>query len=326
MIIITTTKKLYSRLCMNTCVRYKPALHVHPFQLRKAQSRRTSPSDGSVLTPTRPSLVMASTKACSKAVAFCAHATTVGCDRASEKSTWSEANSPRPSTRLAKYWLSKACGVTGSSCSAMLGSTPAGHAACRSSAYVAFIVGSTDCGWIRSANVLQCANPTVCAADKAIMSACDRLLRAKMLVSWSRLKDGGGSLPSTLVDMDTSPSSLPSSTAYDGPPASSMTSRVASARMSAHDTWLAHAGTASTAALAWMTVSKPSPARERLLGWSFSAVLFPVDTRITDASQPSTKQSWKKRRMVAPTATGCACTFLDTAARTMLSRSGHTAA
>lgn len=67
---------------------------------------------------------------------------------------------------------------------------------------------------------------------------------------------------------------------------SSMTSRVASARMSAHDTWLAHAGTASTAALAWMTVSKPSPARERLLGWSFSAVLFPVDTRITDASQP----------------------------------------
>jgi hypothetical protein len=33
------------------------------------------------------------------------------------------------------------------------------------------------------------------------------------------LNDGGGSLPSTLVDMDTSPSSLPSSTAYDGPPA-----------------------------------------------------------------------------------------------------------
>ena len=51
------------------------------------------------------------------------------------------------------------------------------------------------------------------------MSACDRLLTANMLVSWSRLNDGGGSLPSTLVDMDTSPSSLPSSTAYDGPPA-----------------------------------------------------------------------------------------------------------
>jgi len=65
-----------------------------------------------------------------------------------------------------------------------------------------------------------------------------------------------------------------------------MTSRVARARMSAHDTWFVHAGTASTAALALMTVSKPSPARERLLGWSFSAVLFPVDTRITDASHP----------------------------------------
>ncbi|WVZ60666.1 hypothetical protein U9M48_010657 [Paspalum notatum var. saurae] len=65
-----------------------------------------------------------------------------------------------------------------------------------------------------------------------------------------------------------------------------MTSRVARARMSAQETWLVHAGTASTAALAWMTVSKPSPARERLLGWSFSAVLFPVDTTMMDASHP----------------------------------------
>jgi hypothetical protein len=31
---------------------------------------------------------------------------------------------------------------------------------------VAFIVGSTDAGWIRPANVAQCAKPTVCAAAK----------------------------------------------------------------------------------------------------------------------------------------------------------------
>jgi hypothetical protein len=65
-----------------------------------------------------------------------------------------------------------------------------------------------------------------------------------------------------------------------------MASRVAMVRMSAQETWLVHCGTASTAALAWMTVSKPSPARERLMGLSFSAVLVPVDTRITDASHP----------------------------------------
>jgi len=62
-----------------------------------------------------------------------------------------------------------------------------------------------------------------------------------------------------------------------------MASLVAMARMSAHDTLFRHCGTASTAALALMTVSKPSPARDRLLGWSFSAVLFPADATIADA-------------------------------------------
>ena len=160
------------------------------------------------------------------------------------------------------------------------------------------------------------------------MSACDRLFAAKSAVSWSRLKDGGGRFPSTLLDMELSPSSRPSSTGYAGPPAyaerqkkkiqssskapmlfgssgrsrekeswrawsarartKAMTSRVAMVRMSAHDTWLAHCGTASTAAFAWMTVSKPSPASERLAGLSFSAVLFPDDTTMTDASHPCT--------------------------------------
>jgi hypothetical protein len=67
---------------------------------------------------------------------------------------------------------------------------------------------------------------------------------------------------------------------------SAMTSRVAMASISAHDTLLVHCGTASTAALALITVSKPSPASDKLIGWSFSAVLFPDDATITDASQP----------------------------------------
>lgn len=51
------------------------------------------------------------------------------------------------------------------------------------------------------------------------MSVCDMFLAANIAVSWSRLKDGGGRFPSTLVDVELSPSSLPSSTWYVGPPA-----------------------------------------------------------------------------------------------------------
>jgi hypothetical protein len=51
------------------------------------------------------------------------------------------------------------------------------------------------------------------------MSVCDRFLAANIAVNWSRLNDGGGKFPLTLVDVELSPSSLPSSTAYDGPPA-----------------------------------------------------------------------------------------------------------
>ncbi|KAH0467307.1 hypothetical protein IEQ34_004545 [Dendrobium chrysotoxum] len=65
-----------------------------------------------------------------------------------------------------------------------------------------------------------------------------------------------------------------------------MTSRVAMARISAQETLFRHWVTASTAALALMTVSNPSPARERLSELSFSALLFAVDATITDASQP----------------------------------------
>uniref|UniRef100_A0A0A9AU50 Uncharacterized protein n=1 Tax=Arundo donax TaxID=35708 RepID=A0A0A9AU50_ARUDO len=158
------------------------------------------------------------------------------------------------------------------------------------------------------------------------MSVCESPLAAKSCVSWSKLKDGGASLPLTLLAVELSPSSLPSSTAYDGPPARAMTSLVAMARMSAQDTLFRHRGTASTAALALMTVSKPSPARERLTGLSFSAVLLRVDATTTEASQPSTKQSWKKRCTVAPTVMNVCWNFLVTASRTMDSTSGHTPA
>jgi len=58
------------------------------------------------------------------------------------------------------------------------------------------------------------------------------------------------------------------------------------AKISAHETLFLHNGTASTAAFALITVSNPSPASERLSGWSFSALLFPVDATKTEASQP----------------------------------------
>ncbi|KAH0466441.1 hypothetical protein IEQ34_003679 [Dendrobium chrysotoxum] len=55
--------------------------------------------------------------------------------------------------------------------------------------------------------------------DRAIMSVWESPLAAKRELSWFRLKLGWGSLPLTLAAVETSPSSLPSSTAYDGPPA-----------------------------------------------------------------------------------------------------------
>lgn len=65
-----------------------------------------------------------------------------------------------------------------------------------------------------------------------------------------------------------------------------MTSLVARARISAQETLFLQAGTASTAALAFTTVSKPSPANDRFSGWSFSAVFPPEEAIVTEASQP----------------------------------------
>ena len=58
------------------------------------------------------------------------------------------------------------------------------------------------------------------------MSACESPLAAKILFSWSRLKKGAGSFPSTLLFLELSPSRRPSSTAYEGPPAWSIDPRM----------------------------------------------------------------------------------------------------
>lgn len=67
-----------------------------------------------------------------------------------------------------------------------------------------------------------------------------------------------------------------------------MTSLVAKAKISAHETTFLHPLTLSTAALALITVSKPSPARERLSGLSFSDFL---EASIIEASQPCRKNT-----------------------------------
>lgn len=64
-----------------------------------------------------------------------------------------------------------------------------------------------------------------------------------------------------------------------------MTSLVAKANISAQETLCLHPGTLSTAALALITVSKPSPASERSSPESFSALPL-GDANITEASHP----------------------------------------
>ena len=119
------------------------------------------PWDASVLTPTRPSFVMAATKARSNAAPLRAHASTVGLDLESVNSSWSELSRPIPPWRFLKYWLSNARGVTVSMGTAVRGSTLGGHHACSCAANRGLSVGSVV-GRSRPANVRQWASPTVC--------------------------------------------------------------------------------------------------------------------------------------------------------------------
>ncbi len=86
-------------------------------------------------------------------------------------------------------------------------------------------------------------------------------------------------------------------------------SRAATANMSAHETVLGQAS--SNAVLARTTTSKASPGRERLMSASRSAELKGVEETRMEASQPSTRQSWKKRRRVAAAVEGLViCLFV----------------
>uniref|UniRef100_A0A0A9DBD8 Uncharacterized protein n=1 Tax=Arundo donax TaxID=35708 RepID=A0A0A9DBD8_ARUDO len=115
------------------------------------------------------------------------------------------------------------------------------------------------------------------------MSSVLRLCLANMAERSLTRMSGPGSLPATSPDLETSPSSRPSSTAQWGPDDMLTTSLAAMARMSAQETTPGHLF--STSALARTTVSKPSPARDTLSGASFSASLS-WDAIMTDASQP----------------------------------------
>lgn len=79
----------------------------------------------------------------------------------------------------------------------------------------------------------------------------------------------------------------------------------------------------SRAALARTTTSKPSPGKERLISASRSAVLKGVEEIKVEASQPVTKQSWKKRRRAAPAVVGCEICFEVVVSCMILSKLGQ---
>ena len=65
----------------------------------------------------------------------------------------------------------------------------------------------------------------------------------------------------------------------------------------------------SRAVLARMIRSKESPGREKLISASRSATLKELEEIRMEASQPSTMQSWKKRRRVPAAGGGNASCF-----------------
>lgn len=77
---------------------------------------------------------------------------------------------------------------------------------------------------------------------------------------------------------------------------------VAEARMSAQDTTPGQES--SSAVLIREIRSNPSPAREWLMSCSISGLVKAAHFTRTEASEPSTAQSWKKRRRVAAAVAG----------------------
>lgn len=123
-----------------------------------------------VLTPTLPSFVIATTKACSKAVLLEANKFTVFLDLGSVNNTWSEVNNPFPICRFLKYMLSNVNDDVESMSIAILWSTFLGHSLLSSSTYVGLNVGSILFLLWKLYSLLekclQCENPIVCAPKR----------------------------------------------------------------------------------------------------------------------------------------------------------------
>ena len=75
--------------------------------------------------------------------------------------------------------------------------------------------------------------------------------------------------------------------------------------------------------LARTTRSKASPGRERLISASRSALLNEFEEMRTEASQPSTMQSWKKTRRVPAAVVGLLICLVVTVSRMIFSKSGQ---
>jgi hypothetical protein len=98
-------------------------------------------------------------------------------------------------------------------------------------------------------------------------------------------------------------------------------SRAAMASTSAQDTTPGHSS--SSAVLARVTASKASPGSDRLCAASRSERANELGATSTDASQPLTKQSWKKTRSTPAAVVGCDSCFCDTTSVTIRSARGH---
>ncbi|KAF7080426.1 hypothetical protein CFC21_093713 [Triticum aestivum] len=95
----------------------------------------------------------------------------------------------------------------------------------------------------------------------------------------------------------------------------------ARARTSAQETTPGHSS--SRANLERTTASKASPGREWLISASFSDLAKRVGAISTEASQPVTKQSWKKTRSMPAAVVGFAICFDWTTSAMIRSARGH---
>ncbi|BAS89913.1 Os04g0498725 [Oryza sativa Japonica Group] len=127
----------------------------------------------------------------------------------------------------------------------------------------------------------------VCVPERVTRSSRVSPLAEKLLAMASTEKPVSMMFALTLEASETRPSSLPRETGTNGPPvwfaAASLAART---KMSLQETVTGHTASSSLLA-ASMTLNPPS---ERFAG---SVLSVPLPSIITDASHPSTKQSWK---------------------------------